>query len=215
MAKSKKSKKISPKEQARELKERKSDVVRKTKETDIRVKLNLDGRGRTKIETGIPFLDHMLSAFAKHGLFDLELKASGDLHIDLHHTNEDVGITLGQAFGKALGDKKSIRRFGFFYAPLGDALTRVVVDISGRPYFNFTKPEGDLRFTMEYDLPEALHMLESFVQHAGLDTHIQVLSGHDGHHVLETIFKAFGRALSMAVERNLRISDIPSTKGAL
>ena len=215
MAKLKKSKKVSPNIQKQSFKERKSDVLRKTQETNIRVKLNLDGHGRTKVETGIPFLDHMLSAFAKHGLFDLELQAKGDLHIDLHHTNEDVGITLGQAFGKALGDKKSIRRFGFFYVPLGDALTRVVVDISGRPYFNFTKPEGDLRFTMEYDLPEALHMLESFVQHAGLDAHIQVLSGHDGHHVLETIFKAFGRALSMAVERNIRMTGIPSTKGVL
>ncbi|MBI4431378.1 MAG: imidazoleglycerol-phosphate dehydratase HisB [Candidatus Omnitrophica bacterium] len=195
--------------------ERKVEVVRATRETHIRVMLNLDGRGRAKVNTGIPFLDHMLSAFAKHGLFDLELKAAGDLHIDIHHTNEDVGIAMGQAFSKALGDKKSIRRFGFFYVPLGDALTRVVVDISGRPYFNLKKPDGELRFTTGYDLPEAVHMLESFVQHAGIDTHIQIISGHDGHHVMETIFKAFGRATSMAVERLTRISDIPSTKGTL
>ncbi len=205
----------SKKEKSSLARERKSEVVRKTKETSIQIKLSLDGQGKVNIETGISFLDHMLSAFAKHGLFDLDIKAKGDLHIDIHHTNEDVGITLGQAFAKALGDKKSIRRFGFFYVPLGDALTRVVVDISGRPYFNLIKPEGEMRFTSEYDLPEAVHMLESFIQHAGLDAHIQILTGHDGHHVMETIFKAFGRALSMAVERNPRITGVPSTKGTL
>ncbi len=215
MAKSKKAKRSSARNTSLAMADRKSEAVRKTQETNILVKLNLDGQGRANIETGIPFLDHMLSAFAKHGLFDLEIKASGDLHIDIHHTNEDVGITLGQAFAKALGDKKSIRRFGFFYVPLGDALTRVVVDISGRPYFNLIKPEGEMRFTAEYDLPEAIHMLESFIQHAGLDAHIQILTGHDGHHVMETIFKAFGRALSMAVERNPRIMGVPSTKGTL
>lgn len=194
---------------------RKAEVERITKETQIRIALNLDGQGRVEASTGIPFLDHMLNAFGKHALFDLDVKAKGDLDIDIHHTNEDVGITLGQAFAKALGDKKQIRRFGFFYVPLDDALTRVALDISGRPNFVLAKPSEDLRCTTHYDLPEAAHMLESFVQHAGIDLHVQILSGKDSHHVVETVFKALGRALSMAVERDSRVRGVPSTKGAL
>ena len=196
-------------------KERKAEVTRVTKETQIRIAINLDGQGKAKIDTGIPFLDHMLTAFAKHGLFDLEVSAKGDLHIDIHHTNEDVGITLGQAFCKALGEKEQIRRFGFFYVPLDDALTRVALDISGRPQFILVKPEGELRCTTHYDLPEAAHMLESFVQHSGIDLHIHIISGKDSHHVVETVFKALARALDMATRRDERVRGVPSTKGAL
>jgi len=192
-----------------------ANVLRNTQETHISVKFKLDGQGSASISTGIPFLDHMLTAFTKHGCFDLDLKAKGDLHVDIHHTNEDVGITLGQAVAKALGDKRGIRRFGFFFVPLGDALTRVVLDISGRPQFILRKPEAELRCTTHYDLPEAAHLLESFVQHSGIDLHIEVLSGTDSHHVVETMFKGVGRALDMATQIDRRVGGIPSTKGLL
>jgi imidazoleglycerol-phosphate dehydratase len=195
--------------------QRKAEVVRDTSETKIRVALNLDGTGQQKLDTGVPFLDHMLDQIARHGLIDLDISANGDLHIDAHHTVEDVGITLGQAIAKAIGDKKGIRRYGHAYVPLDEALSRVVIDFSGRPGLEFHVP-----FTRamigQFDVDLTHEFFQGFVNHALVTLHIDNLRGDNAHHQCETVFKAFGRALRMAAELDARAAGtIPSTKGSL
>jgi len=195
--------------------QRKAEVVRDTSETKIRVALNLDGTGQQKLDTGVPFLDHMLDQIARHGLIDLDISAKGDLHIDAHHTVEDVGITLGQAVGQAIGDKKGIRRYGHAYVPLDEALSRVVIDFSGRPGLKFHVP-----FTRamigQFDVDLTHEFFQGFVNHALVTLHIDNLLGDNAHHQCETVFKAFGRALRMAAELDGRAArTIPSTKGSL
>lgn len=190
-------------------------VSRNTNETKIRVAINLDGSGQATLATGVPFLDHMLDQIARHGLIDLDIHAEGDLHIDAHHTVEDVGITLGQAFAAALGDKKGIRRYGHAYVPLDEALSRVVVDFSGRPGLEYHLP-----FTRamigSFDVDLTREFFQGFVNHALLTLHIDNLRGTNAHHQCETVFKAFGRALRMAAEFDERAAgSIPSTKGCL
>ena len=194
---------------------RKAQVTRNTLETKISVKLNLDGSGRTKLSTGVAFLDHMLDQVARHGMLDLEISANGDLQIDAHHTVEDIGITFGQAFLKALGVKKGIRRYGHAYVPLDEALSRVVVDLSGRPGLEY-----NLKFTRarigEFDVDLVHEFFQGFVNHALVTLHIDNLRGKNAHHQCETVFKAFGRALRMASEIDPRSSGrLPSTKGSL
>jgi imidazoleglycerol-phosphate dehydratase len=193
---------------------RKAEVTRSTKETKIGVKLNLDGAGKAKIATGVPFLDHMLEQVARHGAFDLEATAKGDLHIDGHHTVEDVGITLGQAFAKALGDKKGVRRYGHAYVPLDEALSRAVVDLSGRPGLEYHIDFSRARIG-DFDVDLVHEFFQGFVNHAQVTLHVDNLKGVNAHHQAETAFKAFARALRMAVERDARVKDVPSTKGSL
>jgi imidazoleglycerol-phosphate dehydratase len=192
-----------------------AEVVRNTNETQIRVSINLDGTGQQKLNTGVPFLDHMLDQIARHGLIDLDIEAKGDLHIDAHHTVEDVGITLGQAFAKAIGDKKGVRRYGHSYVPLDEALSRVVVDFSGRPGLEFHVPfKRSMIGGFDVDLTH--EFFQGFVNHALVTLHIDNLRGENAHHQCETVFKAFGRALRMAAERDPRAAGtIPSTKGSL
>lgn len=194
---------------------RTADIQRNTNETKIHVRVNLDGTGVSKLATGIGFFDHMLDQIARHGLMDLEITAEGDLHIDGHHTVEDVGITLGQAFAAAVGDKKGITRYGHSYVPLDEALSRVVVDFSGRPGL-----EMDCKFTSgsigQLDTQLVYEFFQGFVNHALVSLHIDNLKGHNAHHQCETIFKAFGRALRMALTPDPRSAGvIPSTKGSL
>ncbi len=194
---------------------RTAEVERNTKETQIRVKLNLDGKGVAKLATGLPFLEHMLDQVARHGMLDLEIEAKGDLHIDAHHTVEDIGITLGQAFVKAIGDKSGIRRFGHAYVPLDEALSRVVIDFSGRPGLTY-----DVKFTRaligEFDADLVHEFFHGFVNHAQVTMHIDNLRGDNAHHQCETMFKAFARALRMAAEPDPRAQGaVPSTKGSL
>lgn len=196
------------------MKARSVKVKRKTKETEIEVHLNLDGKGKYRISTGIGFLDHMLELFSFHGRFDLKIGAKGDLNVDIHHTNEDLGLSLGEAINRALGDREGIRRFGFFYVPMGEALVRVVLDISGRASLFFKKPPG-IRSGKEYSFLDLKHFLGSFVKPPGINLHIDVLRGEDFHHVAEAIFKALGKALRIAVELDPRGRGIPSTKGIL
>ena len=194
---------------------RTAQVTRNTLETQITVSLNLDGTGISKLATGVPFLDHMLDQIARHGLIDLDIQAKGDLHIDAHHTVEDTGITLGQAFAQALGDKKGIRRYGHAYVPLDEALSRVVIDLSGRPGLEYHVDYTRARIG-EFDVDLFLEFFRGFINHAGVTLHIDNLRGINAHHQAETIFKAFGRALRMAVEADSRMGDVlPSTKGAL
>ena len=194
---------------------RTANVTRNTLETQITVILNLDGTGVSKLNTGVPFLDHMLDQIARHGLMDLDISATGDLHIDAHHTVEDTGITFGQAFAQALGDKKGIRRYGHAYVPLDEALSRVVIDLSGRPGIEYHVDYTRARIG-EFDVDLFLEFFRGFINHAGVTLHIDNLRGINAHHQAETIFKAFGRALRMAVERDTRMGDVlPSTKGAL
>ena len=192
-----------------------AEVVRNTLETQITISINLDGTGVSSFETGVGFLDHMMDQIARHGMMDLHVKAKGDLHIDAHHTVEDIGITLGQAFAKAIGDKKGIRRYGHAYVPLDEALSRVVLDISGRPGLTF-----DCTFTRgtigDFDVDLFYEFFQGFVNHANVTLHIDNLKGQNAHHQAETIFKAFGRALRMAMELDSRMAGImPSTKGSL
>jgi len=194
---------------------RSAQVTRNTLETRISTKLNLDGSGAAKFDTGLPFLEHMLDQVARHGLLDLEITAKGDLHIDGHHTVEDIGITLGQAFNQSVGDKKGLRRYGHAYVPLDEALSRVVLDISGRPglVFNvdFVRPSIG-----EFEVDLVREFFQGFVNHALVTLHIDNLAGDNAHHQAETIFKAFGRALRVALETDQRMAGIlPSTKGAL
>ena len=195
--------------------DRVADVQRNTAETQISVRINVDGSGAAKLSTGIGFFDHMLDQIARHGLIDLDIDAKGDLHIDGHHTVEDVGITLGQAFAKAVGDKKGIRRYGHAYVPLDEALSRVVVDVSGRPGLHMRVPFKS-GMVGGFDTQLAFEFFQGFVNHAGVTLHIDNLHGENAHHQAETVFKAFARALRMALERDARLGDlIPSTKGSL
>ncbi len=195
--------------------DRVADVQRNTAETQITVRVNLDGTGTANLSTGIGFFDHMLDQIARHGLIDLDIQAKGDLHIDGHHTVEDVGITLGQAFAKAVGDKKGIRRYGHAYVPLDEALSRVVVDFSGRPGLHMHVPFKS-GMVGAFDTQLAFEFFQGFVNHAGVTLHIDNLKGENAHHQAETVFKAFARALRTALERDPRMGDvIPSTKGSL
>lgn len=195
--------------------ERKASITRNTLETRITATVNLDGTGQARFETGVPFLEHMLDQIARHGLIDLDIQAEGDLHIDDHHTVEDIGITLGQAFARAVGDKKGIYRYGHAYVPLDEALSRVVVDFSGRPglvyHIPFTRAQVG-----GFDVDLFQEFFQGFVNHAQVTLHIDNLRGENSHHQIETVFKAFGRALRMALGRDERMADaMPSTKGVL
>ena len=194
---------------------RTAEIERNTKETQIRVRLDLDGSGVARFSTGLPFLEHMLEQVARHGMLDLDIEAKGDLHIDAHHTVEDIGITLGQAFARAVGDKSGVRRFGHAYIPLDEALSRAVIDFSGRPslqyHVEFTRP-----LIGEFDVDLIHEFFQGFVNHAQVTLHIDNLRGDNSHHQCETMFKAFARALRMAAERDPRAAgSVPSTKGSL
>ncbi|HEY7241492.1 MAG TPA: imidazoleglycerol-phosphate dehydratase HisB [Burkholderiales bacterium] len=194
---------------------RQAEITRNTKETQIRVKLDLDGQGTARLSTGLPFLEHMLDQVARHGMLDLDVEAKGDLHIDAHHTVEDIGITLGQALAKAIGDKSGVRRFGYAYVPLDEALSRVVIDFSGRPGLVY-----QVKFTRaligEFDVDLMHEFFQGLVNHAQITLHIDNLRGDNAHHQCETMFKAFARALRMAAEADPRAGGVvPSTKGSL
>jgi imidazoleglycerol-phosphate dehydratase len=195
--------------------QRTAQIERNTLETRIKIKINLDGSGRSLFATGVPFLDHMLDQIARHGLIDMEIDAKGDLEIDAHHTVEDIGITLGQAFAKAVGDKKGLVRYGHAYIPLDEALSRVVVDFSGRPglVYDVKFPRANIG---SFDVDLFREFFQGFVNHAGVTLHIDNLKGVNAHHIAETIFKAMGRALRMAISLDPRMAGImPSTKGSL
>ena len=193
---------------------RQGSVERKTRETDIRLRLDLDGEGKSRIATGIGFFDHMLTAFSTHGRFDVELRCKGDLHVDAHHSVEDVGIAFGQALREALGDKKGIVRFGHAYVPLDEALSRCVIDLSGRPYLHY-----DVTFKARQVGEMPTELFEDFfwalADHGRLNIHLEAIRGRNAHHIAETLFKASSRALSMAVARDPRVKGVPSTKGSL
>ena len=194
---------------------RQAQVTRNTLETQIEVRLNLDGSGKSRLATGVGFFDHMLDQVARHGMVDLDVEAKGDLHIDAHHTVEDVGITLGQAFTKAIGDKKGVRRYGHAYVPLDEALSRVVIDLSGRPGLEYSVDYAR-GLIGEFDVDLVHEFFQGFANHALVTLHIDNLKGRNAHHQAETIFKAFGRALRMAVELDARANGtLPSTKGSL
>jgi imidazoleglycerol-phosphate dehydratase len=194
--------------------QRSADVRRKTKETDVRVKLNLDGSGKSKISIGLPFLEHMLELFAKHGLFDLQLTCNGDLEIDDHHSVEDIAITLGQALTQALADKSGINRYGEAVVPMDEALCRSVIDLSGRFYLVYEVPTKRQKIG-NFSVELAEHFWRSFAETAKFNLHIDCLRGRNTHHILEGTFKASARALRQAVERNSRVTGVPSTKGSL
>lgn len=194
---------------------RQAEITRNTLETQVTVRLNLDGTGQNRFATGVPFLDHMLEQVARHGMIDLDVEAQGDLHIDAHHTVEDIGITIGQALAQALGGKQGIRRYGHAYVPLDEALSRVVIDLSGRPGLSFNV---DFKRAMigAFDVDLVGEFFQGLVNHALMTLHIDNLRGENAHHQAETVFKAFGRALRMAVEADPRAAgSIPSTKGTL
>jgi imidazoleglycerol-phosphate dehydratase len=194
---------------------RTAQVTRNTLETQITVSIDIDGTGIAKLASGVPFLDHMLDQIARHGLMDLSVEAKGDLHIDAHHTVEDIGITLGQAFAKAVGDKKGLRRYGHAYVPLDEALSRVVIDLSGRPGLEYHVAYTRARVGA-FDVDLAHEFFQGFVNHALVSLHIDNLRGVNAHHQIETVFKAFGRALRMAAEVDSRAAEMmPSTKGSL
>ena len=194
---------------------RKASIKRDTLETQITASINLDGQGKAKLNIGVPFLEHMLDQIARHGMIDMDIEAKGDLHIDAHHTVEDVGITLGKAFNEAIGDKKGIRRYGHAYVPLDEALSRVVVDFSGRPGLEHHVAYTRARIG-EFDVDLFKEFFQGFVNHAQVTLHVDNIRGDNAHHIAETVFKAFGRALRMAVERDPRMENImPSTKGSL
>lgn len=194
---------------------RTADITRNTQETQIQLSINLDGTGKQSIDTGVPFLDHMLDQISRHGLIDMDIKARGDLHIDAHHTVEDVGISLGQALHKAIGNKAGIRRYGHAYVPLDEALSRVVIDLSGRPMLTYDIPFTRARIG-DFDVDLAREFFQGLVNHAQMTLHIDNLRGINAHHQCETVFKAFGRALRMALEVDERQAGaIPSTKGTL
>ena len=194
---------------------RRAAVTRETKETRIRVEINLDGTGESRLKTNIAFLDHMLDQVARHGLIDLTIECDGDRHIDDHHSVEDIGITLGQAFDKAVGDKKGIVRYGHAYVPLDEALARVVVDLSGRPGLEYFVDYPRARIG-EFDVDLFREFFQGFVNHAKLTMHVDSLRGRNAHHIAETCFKAFGRALRMALTHDPRVGNVtPSTKGSL
>jgi imidazoleglycerol-phosphate dehydratase len=193
---------------------RTATIDRKTSETAIKLTLTLDGEGNSDVRTGIPFFDHMLTLFARHGLFDLKVEAKGDIEVDFHHTVEDTGIALGQALAKALADKSGIRRYGSAYVPMDEALARVVVDCSGRPFLAYEAPRGvEAIGLFPFQLVE--EFLRALAVNAGLTLHVSILAGRDAHHMAEGIFKALGRALDIAVSHDERVKGIPSTKGVL
>ena len=194
--------------------DRRSSIKRKTGETDIQLWLDIDGSGRSSIKTGIPFFDHMLKLFTKHGSFDLKLKAKGDIEVDYHHTVEDVGICIGQAFREALGDKESIARYGVAKVPMDEALTEAIIDISGRPHLTYNAEITKTKFK-DFDVEVVREFFEAFVMNAGITIHINLLRGRNMHHKIESIFKAFAVALSKACELSPRNKGIPSTKGIL
>lgn len=195
--------------------ERQASVERNTLETQIQVKVNLDGTGECKLDTGVPFLEHMLEQVARHGLIDIEIAAKGDLHIDAHHTVEDIGITLGQAITQAVGDRKGIVRYGHAFVPLDEALSRVVIDFSGRPGLEY-HAEYPRNMVGEFDVDLLHEFFQGFVNHANVTLHIDSLRGANSHHIAETIFKAFGRAVRMALTHDPRMQGVmPSTKGSL
>lgn len=193
---------------------RSAKIKRKTGETDITLSLNIDGKGKSSIKTGIPFFDHMLTLFAKHGSFDLDLTAKGDIEVDYHHTVEDVGICLGQAFKDALGEKKGITRYGEAKVPMDEALTEAIIDISGRPHLTYTVEITKTKFK-DFDVEVVREFFEAFVMNAGVTIHINLLRGRNMHHKIESIFKAFAVALSKACEISPRKKGVPSTKGVL
>lgn len=194
---------------------RTGEAQRKTKETDVRVRLALDGAGRAQVKTGVGFFDHMLEALARHALCDLEIEAKGDLQVDAHHTVEDVGIVLGQALSQALGDRRGIRRFGEATVPLDDALARVVVDVSGRPFLAYHADPPTWQKLGDYDVALTPEFFRALATHGGLTIHVDLLRGQNAHHVVEAVFKAAARALGEATSLDPRITDVPSTKGAL
>lgn len=194
---------------------RSATLERKTSETEIRLTWNLDGSGVSKISTGIAFFDHMLTLFSKHGLFDLELTAKGDIEVDFHHTVEDTGILLGQAITKALGDKAGIRRYGFFYVPMDEALVRSVVDLSGRPFLAYNAPADVPAIGAAFSFQLVEEFLRAISVNAGMNLHVDVLAGRDAHHMAEGIFKSLARALDEATRIDPRVQGIPSTKGVL
>lgn len=189
-------------------------IQRDTRETQIEVEVDLDGKGCAELETGLPFLEHMLDQVARHGMLDLRVKAAGDLSVDAHHTVEDIGIVLGQAIRQALGDKKAIRRYGHAYVPLDEALSRVVIDFSGRPGLDYQVEYPRARI-QDFDVDLVNEFFQGFVNHAMATLHIDGLRGNNAHHIAETVFKAFGRAVRMAVEQDPRETGTPSTKGVL
>jgi imidazoleglycerol-phosphate dehydratase len=193
---------------------RSAEVERRTKETDIQITLNLDGKGISSIDTSIPFLDHMFELMAAHGFMDLTVKAKGDTEIDYHHTVEDLGICLGQAIGEALGEKKAIKRYGQAIVPMDEALAQVVIDISNRPYLSYKVPL-ETSLTGQFDVGILSEFFRALVNHAGLTMHVELVSGDDPHHSAEAIFKAFARALDDASQREERLEGVPSTKGLL
>ena len=193
---------------------RTGEVERKTKETDIRISLKLDGKGKAEIDSGIPFLDHMLTLFAVHGFFDLSVKAKGDLDVDLHHTVEDVGLVLGDAISQALGERKAIRRYGHVVIPMDDALAAVTVDLSNRPFLVYNTPES-IVYGIALNASLAKEFFRALVNRGGMNLHINVAYGENDHHVIESVFKAFGRALDQAVTADGRTSGVPSSKGTL
>lgn len=194
---------------------REAAIERTTSETSIRIHLNLDGKGASKLATGIPFFDHMLTLFARHGLFDLDLEAKGDIEVDFHHTVEDAGITLGQALTKALGDKKGIRRYGFACVPMDEALVRVVLDLSGRPYLAYSPPSAVEAIGGNFSFQLVEEFLRAFCVAGGMNLHVDILAGRDAHHMAEGVFKALARALDVATQIDPRVEGVPSTKGVL
>ncbi len=194
---------------------RESKIERKTSETAILMRLGVDGTGVARLSSGIPFFDHMLTLFAKHGLFDLDLEAKGDLEVDCHHTVEDTGITLGQALTKAIGDKAGIRRYGLSYVPMDEALVRVVVDLSGRPFLAYNAPAGVESLGAGFSFQLVEEFLRAFCVHGGMNLHVDILAGRDAHHMAEGVFKALARALDQATQVDPRVEGVPSTKGML
>ena len=194
---------------------REAKIERKTTETSIALRFVVDGKGDSKLVTGIPFFDHMLTLFARHGVFDLELNAEGDIAVDYHHTVEDTGITLGQALGKALKDKAGIRRYGFSYVPMDEALVRVVVDLSGRPYLAFNAPKAVEPIGGKFSFQLVEEFLRALSVHGGMNLHVDILAGRDAHHMAEGVFKALARALDQATQIDPRVEGVPSTKGSL
>lgn len=194
---------------------REAVIDRATSETKIKTRLSVDGKGVSRISSGIPFFDHMLTLFTRHGLFDLELDAKGDIEVDFHHTVEDTGIALGQALTKALGDKAGIRRYGFAYIPMDEALVRVVIDLSGRPYLVYNAPQGVEAIGGNFSFQLVEEFLRAFCVNGGMNLHVEILYGRDAHHMAEGVFKALARALDVATQVDPRVEGIPSTKGVL
>lgn len=194
---------------------REAVIDRATSETTIRVNLSLDGKGESQIRSGIPFFDHMLTLFARHGLYDLTLEAKGDIEVDFHHTVEDTGIALGQALTKALGNKAGIRRYGYVYVPMDEALVRVVIDLSGRPYLAYNSPSAVEAIGGSFSFQLVEEFLRAFCVAGGMNLHVDILAGRDAHHMAEGVFKALARALDVATQIDPRVQGIPSTKGVL